>query len=712
MGKKASKATKKFATSGKLKKTIQARHKAQDIKKKIERRRGNKDKGKQKATNKDDDGEEGDKRPKGAKRMTVDSFLSGDFMDESDQDDDLGRENEEDDELDEGEVEDDVDSDDNASFASVDELDQEGQNHLLELSKLAEKDPEFFKYLQENDKELLEFDPDGLPDTALSEDEDEDENMEEEEEKVPVLTKQHLRSWQKPLLQQHSLRALRKLLIAFRSAAHMNEDGQVLAWSIDSSSVYSKLVNTALRYPPIVLEHHIPYKTLPNGKFKPPTQTPKFKALQKLILSHFHNITHILLQLTDEDMLRLALSESAKLIPYIISSRKSVKTYLKVKCLEIWSSAADGIRITAFLSIRRLAASADESILDTILKSTYLTLIRSSKSTSTYTLPSINLMKNSASDVFCVDHAAAYQHAFGYIRQLAIHLRNSMKVKTKEAYKNVYNWQFAHCVDFWCIVLGRACDANAEAAAGRESDLRPLVYPLVQVSLGAIKLVPNTRSNPFHLQILRSLCNLSSHTRTYIPISPYLIPILTASLQPSSKPKSSTLKPLDLETHIRIPQQYLKTRIMIEGIIEETSYLLTEWLASETVHGSIGFPELVVPVVVFLRKAIKTSSSTNSKSKGKSKPTVAMGSKEQASLKTLIERIEESAKWVDQKRSNVKFSPSKLGEVENWERDFSQKVATESPLGKYLKVQREKRERRKKLIDKAREGKDEILDQD
>ena len=42
MGKKASKATKKFAASGQLKKTIQARHKAQQIKKKIQGRRGNK----------------------------------------------------------------------------------------------------------------------------------------------------------------------------------------------------------------------------------------------------------------------------------------------------------------------------------------------------------------------------------------------------------------------------------------------------------------------------------------------------------------------------------------------------------------------------------------------------------------------------------------------------------------------------------------------
>ena len=65
------------------------------------------------------------------------------------------------------------------------------------------------------------------------------------------------------------------------------------------------------------------------------------------------------------------------------------------------------------------------------LQNTYLTLVRSCKSTSVHTLPSINLMKNSASELFCMDHSAAYQHAFGYIRQLAIHLRNSMKVKSK-----------------------------------------------------------------------------------------------------------------------------------------------------------------------------------------------------------------------------------------------------------------------------------------
>ena len=40
-------------------------------------------------------------------------------------------------------------------------------------------------------------------------------------------------------------------------------------------------------------------------------------------------------QISDNDMLRLALSETAKLVPYVTSSRKTVKLYLKVRILFI-----------------------------------------------------------------------------------------------------------------------------------------------------------------------------------------------------------------------------------------------------------------------------------------------------------------------------------------------------------------------------------------
>lgn len=80
----------------------------------------------------------------------------------------------------------------------------EGASHLLELSALAQKDPEFYKYLQENDRELLQFDGDG--DAGGSDEDDENEGFEmdldgADDEQLPILTKEILKGWQKALLE-------------------------------------------------------------------------------------------------------------------------------------------------------------------------------------------------------------------------------------------------------------------------------------------------------------------------------------------------------------------------------------------------------------------------------------------------------------------------------------------------------------------------------
>ena len=52
--------------------------------------------------------------------------------------------------------------------------------------------------------------------------------------------------------------------------------------------------------------------------------------------------------------------------------------------------------------------------------------IRNAKFTSPNTWPMIHFMRRSMVEVFLLDPALAYKHAFIYIRQLTIHLRNGM----------------------------------------------------------------------------------------------------------------------------------------------------------------------------------------------------------------------------------------------------------------------------------------------
>ena len=70
-------------------------------------------------------------------------------------------------------------------------------------------------------------------------------------------------------------------------------------------------------------------------------------------------------------------------------------------------------------------------------------------------------------------------------------------------------------------------------------------------------------------------------------------------------------------------------------------------------------------------------------------------------VKGLVERIEESARWVEERRKGVTLAPSKLGDVREWEKTLAGNVG-ESPLGRYVRVQTKTRERRRKLVDKVR----------
>ena len=100
-------------------------------------------------------------------------------------------------------------------------------------------------------------------------------------------------------------------------------------------------------------------------------------------------------------------------------------------------------------------------------------------------------------------------------------------------------------------------------------------------------------------------------------------------------------------------------------------------------HGSIAFPELVVPIVASLRRSLKVAHN---------RPKVS------AVVKTLVERIEESARWTSRHRTGVSFSPGETNAVGLWEADLE---LDDAPLIKYARVLRKTRDKQRKLVEKV-----------
>ncbi|KAJ5535709.1 hypothetical protein N7513_008895 [Penicillium frequentans] len=594
-----------------------------------------------------------------------------------------------------------------AGSAASDDEDANGfDEHMDQLESLKEKDPEFYKYLKENDAELLDFgnqgDMDEIDEMSESEAAEEEgpakkkkkskkqDDAEGEEKTVDnTLTIPMVKKWQKLMEEQNSVRAMRQTVLAFRAAATVNDpEAGEQRYTISDPNVYHQVLVTALNVVPKTLAHHLPVKETAGGKVKVSLDSKKFKTLTPLIKSHTSSVHQLLMNLTDAQTLKMTISSMEPMLPYLLQFRKVLKTLIKT-VVGIWAdvSTADATRITAFLLLRRLMVMGDAGIKETVLKTTYEGVVKGSRNTTVHTLAGVNLMKNSAAEIWGIDQNISYTTGFTFIRQLAMHLRNSTRHTSKESYKTIYNWQYVHSLDFWSRVLSQHCDGLVEAQVGKQSALRPLIYPVVQITLGAMRLIPTAQYFPLRFQMARALLRISRATGTYIPLASALLEVLT-SAEMRKSPRSSTLKPLDFNTAIRAPKSYLRSRIYQDGVGEQVAELLSEFFVLWSKH--IAFPELSVPVVVSLKRWLKQVSARNGGNKN---------AKVNQMILLLVQKVEANARWIEDRRLNVSFTPRNRTEVENFLKDVDWET---TPLGAFVKTQRKLREERAAILEEGR----------
>uniref|UniRef100_A0A671PPY5 Nucleolar complex protein 2 homolog n=1 Tax=Sinocyclocheilus anshuiensis TaxID=1608454 RepID=A0A671PPY5_9TELE len=521
--------------------------------------------------------------------------------------------------------------------------------HKDHLSALKSKDPEFYEFLQENDQKLLNFD-----DSDSLEDEDEDE-----EERI------HLVLPIAGLRKEPTAKLIRDITQAFKAAvATTKGDSEELCrYTISDSAVFNSLVLFCIKYMHAALNKMLKLKAPEQGQKKLilPSSSPRWQKNQIDIKMYVAGVVQLLSSLTQATVIAAVLRHANQMVPYYLCLPKQCRHLLK-SLIKHWSTGEETVRVLAFLALSKICRHKQEIYLNSVLKQMYIAYVKNCKFTSPNTLPMINFMQRTLAEMYSLDTQVSYQHAFIYIRQLAIHLRNAINLKKKETYQSVYNWQYVHCLYLWCRVLSTIYPNEV---------LEPLIYPLCQVIIGCIKLVPISRYYPLRLHCVRAITLLSANTKTYVPALPFLLEILQRE-DFNKKPGRMSIKPINFAVILKLSKTNLQEKAYKDGLVEQLYDLILEYFHTQAC--SIGFPELALPTIVQLKAFLKECK-------------VANYCKQ---MRQLLEKIQENCSYITGRRQKAAFGVADVTAVAAWEKQVAEEG---TPLTKYYSQWKKLREK-------------------
>ncbi|XP_056636618.1 nucleolar complex protein 2 homolog [Diorhabda sublineata] len=541
----------------------------------------------------------------------------------------------------------------------VDE-EESAEKHKRDLEKLKHSDPEFYKFLQENDKKLLEF---NLSDEDDDKDETEDDihkptdklsvgsdesDFEDEDQEKPkdprIITLKVLKSWQSEIQSDKTNKTIIAVMQAFSAALRtVSNDGDQEAgyYKVEGSAVFNGVIQLCvLELGPAIRR----FLRLQPGSKQPPHKCKKFIKIKKSLKSYFSDILKLLKGVSSSNI-HTVLLKHLHYMSTLLTSYPNITKSLVKHLIQLWGTKDDSVRVMAFFCILRITNNQQAFILDTVLKSMYMTYVKNSKFVSFKNLPVINFMRRSLVEMYALDVNFAYRHVFLYIRQLAIHLRNAITINKKENVQAVYNWQFINSLKLWGCFL---------AVTYNKKIMQQLIYPFVQICIGSIKLVPTAQYYPLRFHIVQILIDLSKDTGVFIPILPFLLEVLTTQ-DFNKKHKRVSMKPLQFTCLLRLSKSQLQENGFKDTVIETIYGLLLEYLSSQS-H-TLGFPDMSLISVIQIKKFIKTCKNPNYFRK----------------FKQILEKIEQNSKYIENGRAKLNLNLNDFKLIEGWEAQIKEK---------------------------------------
>jgi nucleolar complex protein 2 len=552
------------------------------------------------------------------------------------------------------------DTSDSDSDSEDEDIEAAEKRMKREMIKIQKEDPDFHDFLKENEQSLLEY-GDAVDDDDGGLDHTTHDKMEESEEPEPepstggptILTPELLKKLEQGTFKSHGLKSLKKLVNAYKAACHMadaaddeNQKEKGLKYHIESSAVFDRLVVTTLSRCHEEFHYHLlgkgsEEKTPLHEKKEPSTdddpedenaevdenqplnpklleKSRRWAEVKPILFTFLKATMHVISEAKEPDLVSFVLKAMSKYVPYMTPFPRVAEPMLKT-LTSLWSAPIDSsedyqvVRLHSFLRIRQLALTQPFPFIEECLKKLYLAYAQRAKfagaSSVTSALPTLTFMGNCVVELYSLDYHSSYQHAFIYIRQLALHLRTAMQKKTPETFGAVYCWQFLHCLKLWVAVLTEACQSKEVDTSGEDQLLVSLLFPLSQIIIGTVRLIPSTRYVPLRLHCVRLLQQLAAAAEIFLPTTSILLEVLDLrelSQQPKKLTKSN-IQPLALTLRLRADDP-LRTMEELEMCVAEVFVLLNREV--DLYQYSAGFPEFSVRICQRLRKVSSILRST------------------------------------------------------------------------------------------------------